>query len=319
MGAGSSCFSTLPLEARNPIVRYRSPIAGLVTAALTPLVMAGTANAAAFHLDVHFVSTPAKISNQASPVFTIARNVHYKIRDERCRVDAGAWKPCGTPWRPGRLADGTHTVQVMLRAGGQTATARYTWQIDTVKPSQPVVTGAAEGWQVLSAASASAAGSADTGSGLAGYQLRTATTGGWSAPAAGDSYTATTQGITTIEFRAVDRAGNTSAWVGGQIELDDTAPMLGQAPVTQASYPTDFTIDVPSVSDPESGVAGIEYRWYCGECGAWSGANPATGSTVPFSMMDGWYTVQFRAVDNAGNVSAWGDDVTFDVSAAGPG
>jgi hypothetical protein len=59
-----------------------------------------------------------------------------------------------------------------------------------------------------------ASGSTDTMSGFSSYQYRYSTNGGtsWSATSNGSSITIRNAGTYIVQFRAVDRVGNTSAW-----------------------------------------------------------------------------------------------------------
>src|SRR6185312_5023276 len=84
------------------------------------------------------------------------------------------------------------------------------------------VSGGSTAWQSVASVIISGAGSTDTGgSALSGYQHRTSTDGGstWSS-----SVTVTAQGRTIAQVRAIDGAGNVSAWVADEARIDTTAP-----------------------------------------------------------------------------------------------
>src|SRR5207248_857505 len=102
-----------------------------------------------------------------------------------------------------------------------------TVRLDRTIPTSPIVTGGTDGWQNVASADIGAASSTDTGgSGLTGYQYQTSTDGGttWSSPAAGSADLVTIEGETLVQLRAIDGAGNTSAWVQGTARIDRTLP-----------------------------------------------------------------------------------------------
>ncbi|MGI9186842.1 MAG: beta-propeller fold lactonase family protein, partial [Gaiellales bacterium] len=55
----------------------------------------------------------------------------------QCKVDAATWITCPTPFTTGALADGSHTVSLRIAdaQGNTTASASWTWTVDTVAPS----------------------------------------------------------------------------------------------------------------------------------------------------------------------------------------
>ncbi|MBK1782705.1 OmpL47-type beta-barrel domain-containing protein [Prauserella cavernicola] len=109
----------------------------------------------------------------------------------------------------------------------------------------------------------------------------------------------------TVEFRATDNAGNVSETgsvtftvVEGGGEEDTTAPTVsGEVTGTQdadGNYVGSATVAV-TAQDDDSGVASVEYQLDDGDFLSYEG---------PVRVADiGSHTVQFRATDNAGNVS----------------
>ncbi|MBS1906451.1 MAG: Ig-like domain-containing protein [Actinobacteria bacterium] len=112
--------------------------------------------------------------------------------------------------------------------------------------------------------------------------------GAWTAYAAPVSVTA--DGAHTARVRATDAAGNVSAVASADFRIDATAPA-----VTAESDPVARTVKA-AATDAGSGVAGIEYR--IGTDGAWT----AYTKTILVDVTT--QTVQLRARDKAGNVSA---------------
>jgi hypothetical protein len=109
-----------------------------------------------------------------------------------------------------RTVDGAGNVSSWSSSA---ATAANTVRLDRTAPTDPVVTGGS----LTCAASRTLSGSGSTdagGSGFAHYQHRISADNGvtWDVAVTGASLTLNTSGTYLIQFRAVDGAGNTSAW-----------------------------------------------------------------------------------------------------------
>jgi hypothetical protein len=154
----------------------------------------------------------------------------------------------------------------------------------------------------------SAAGSSDAGGAtLSGYQVRTSTDAGatWSAAAAGSSLTVSAEGETLVQFRAIDGAGNTSAWVQGVARLDRTTPGTPTVSGGSLAWQNVASVTVSGAGATDSGgsgVAGYEYRASTDGGTTWSAAAAGASDTV---AAEGQTLVQLRTVDGAGNHSAW--------------
>jgi hypothetical protein len=196
--------------------------------------------------------------------------------------------------------------------------------IDRTAPSLPAVSGGSAAWQNLASVNISASGSTDNLSGVT-YQYETSTDGGssWSQPTSGGSAQITAEGTTEVQFRAVDGAGNASAWspVDDQstVMLDHTAPSVPDVSGGSGSWSTGAseTVSAGAASDALSGVAGYQYQTSTDGGLTWSG--PVSGNSLTVSA-EGQTLLQFRAVDGAGNASAWspvgsGSTVKLDRSA----
>ena len=192
-------------------------------------------------------------------------------------------------------------------------TGASTARIDRALPSAPAVDGGSTSWQSAASVTVSASGSSDSGSGLSGYEYRTSTNGGgvWSAAVAGDALTVTAQKETLVQFRSVDYAGFHSAWTpaapsaGSTVRLDRTAPT---APSLSGGGPAwlnvpSITITAAGSSDTGgSGPPSYEQRTSADGGATWSAT--AAGGSIDVSA-EGELLVQMRAVDGAGNASAW--------------
>ena len=134
-----------------------------------------------------------------------------------------------------------------------------------------------------------AAGGSDATSGLAGYQYRVSVNGGaWRSPAPWYPAAIGIEGSSIVQFRSVDRAGNTSSWVpsvpgpDNTVNIDTTPPavptLTGASPLWQ---------DVPSVTvnasggadTSGSGFASFGYRLSTDGGTTWSPEVSGTGVT----------------------------------------
>ena len=105
-----------------------------------------------------------------------------------------------------------------------------------------------------------------------------------------------TEGVHDIDTSATDLAGNASPWRSQVVKIDLTVPTDTTAVPTGWSNTPEFTL---SGTDALSGIAAIQYRINGGSIQ--SGAN---GDTVTLGG-DGTYTIETRALDRAGQLSAW--------------
>jgi len=173
----------------------------------------------------------------------------------------------------------------------------------------PGASGGSSSWVTSGPRAVSVSGGSDALSGVASYDHRTSTDGGvtWSAPAAGPSVSVDTDGETLVQFRAVDDAGNVSAWspaagtAAATIRIDRAAPSVSVGGADGTWTGAASVTVTGTATDAASGVAATQYRTSTNG-GAWT--SPATGTSVAVST-EGETLVQFRAVDVAGNVSAW--------------
>jgi hypothetical protein len=116
--------------------------------------------------------------------------------------------------------------------------------------------------------------------------------------------TVSAAGTTVVQFRSIDAAGNRSGWVQGTVKLDRTAPTSPTVSggSTSWSAAASRTISAGAASDAVSGLARYEYRTSTNNGTTWSAAVAGASAVI---AAEGTTIVQFRSVDNAGNVSAW--------------
>ncbi|KKI91137.1 hypothetical protein WQ54_16470 [Bacillus sp. SA1-12] len=104
------------------------------------------------------------------------------------------------------------------------------------------------------------------------------------------------EGIYTIEYKSIDKAVNEEEVKSKAVKIDKTAPVSAASDVPKNKTNKDVSITL-SASDKHSGVAKTEYRMNDGE---W------TEYTEPInSFAEGKNLVDYRSIDNAGNVEAY--------------
>ncbi|GCB44242.1 hypothetical protein SNL152K_1531 [Streptomyces sp. NL15-2K] len=170
--------------------------------------------------------------------------------------------------------------------------------------------------EYVGSASVAISATDDGGSGVDGIQYAVGDTGDWrpyTAPVVVDQV-----GSHKVRYRAMDKAGNTSAEKSVEFTVvapssDDTTPPETSATVSGEQNPDGAYIDMATVtvsaSDTGSGVNTVEYAV---GSGAWQ---PYTAPVMVHQV--GTHTVRYRATDKAGNVAAE-KNVEFTVVAAPP-
>jgi hypothetical protein len=200
-------------------------------------------------------------------------------------------------------ADGTFTIahRAIDVAGQATAFKTDTLRVDTVLP---VNTSAVPASTWRPDALVLPLSGTDAGSGLATMQWRV--DGG--ATQDGGPAIVDTDGVHTLETRAVDAAGNQTAWRADTVRVDTTNP-VNDTPAAPAGWrTTPYSVDVEGSDGAGSGVARIERTVDGGAVDQ----NPA----VTISS-DGVHVLSTRIVDLVGHASAWRDE-TVSIDATAP-
>ena len=171
----------------------------------------------------------------------------------------------------------------------------------------PTVAGGSAVWQSVASVMVSASGSTDTLSGLLGYEYQTSTDNGatWSASTSGAATTISAEGQTLVRFRSIDNVALTSAWVQATVRIDRTAPTDPTVAGGSAVWQNVASVTVSasgSTDTPGSGLAGYSYRTSTNAGATWSAVTNAGSVAISAQLQT---LVQFRARDNASNVSGW--------------
>ena len=222
----------------------------------------------------------------------------------------------GTTWSPelsgtGVTVSAEGSTLVRFRsydvAGNASPWATATVMIDRADPTDPVVSGGSPAWQSVASLHLTAAGSADTGSGIATYQRETSIDGGttWSAPANASSLTVTSQGETLVRFRAVDVSGRFSNWVTGIARIDHTAPVKPTLTGGSPAWQNVASVDVAATGTTDTGGSGFDHLSYRTSTDGGTTWGPETTGTQVTVSSEGATLVQFRGRDFAGNVTPW--------------
>jgi hypothetical protein len=262
---------------------------------------------------VTITSKPAAWANSASPTFKWSKS--GTISSTTCQIDGGSFTACTTSKTYSGLTAGAHTFTVKVSGSSGSASKSYGWSIDLTDPVGPTaVTGGSLSWRNTTASLVPSGGS-DGESGLKSYQYRKSTDGGstWGTITSGNSASVSGAGTTITQFRAIDKAGNTSAWfptvadATNTVKIDKTLPtaptVTGGGAATEWQNIASFTLDASGSTDAGgSGFNKYQVR-YSSNGGTTYGA-ASDGATQTIST-EGNNWVQFRGVDNAGNASAW--------------
>jgi alpha-tubulin suppressor-like RCC1 family protein len=270
--AGQSAVA-IDIDATAPSVGISAPAHGTTTGDNTP--------------DVSFSATDALATTQ------------------ECRIDAGAYAPCASPWTAPTLSDGGHTLTVRATdAAGNTATDSVSLTVDTTNPvvgiSSPT-DGATIGdttpdiaFTVTDATAVTSQCRVDGGGWIACASP-------WTAPPLAD-------GSHTVDVEATDAAGNTGT-ASRTFSIDSTLPTVTiSSPVNGATTNN----NTPSVSFSTTGSPPVTT-----ECRVDSGAFGSCSSpwTVP-ALADGSHTLAVRATDALARTAT--SSITLNVDATAP-
>lgn len=117
------------------------------------------------------------------------------------------------------------------------------------------------------------------------------------------SETITCEGITTLYYKTVDEAGNNSDTSNLHIKIDKTSPTIPVIQMTDSngdeyiinSWTTSSSI-IMNLSDSVEDLSGLTYQYKIDD-GSWT-----EGMSKEFTE-DGIRTIEYRAIDEAGNIS----------------
>jgi hypothetical protein len=196
------------------------------------------------------------------------------------------------------LTEGANTIVVVATdAAGNSASVTRSVTLDTAVPALTVSVPLAGA--VIGSSSVTVSGTTDPGADVTvnGVQAAVSPTGAWSLEVG----LAPPDGPHTITVRAVDAAGN-EATLTRTVTLDTIAPTVAASLAGTLGdngwYRSSVTVTLTG-SDATSSVTSVE--WRLNGTGAW---NSQSGSSATVSLSaDGTYLVEYRAIDQGGNVA----------------
>jgi Bacterial Ig-like domain len=253
-------------------------------------------------------------ANSSGSSGTIAFSANEGVTGFQCRVDAGSWGACTSPYSYGPLADGSHTFEVKASAdlaGNAGTTTSYGWTIDTVPPNTSMTS---QPSSLSNSASPSFSLSATEVGSTFDCELDG---GGFASCSSPKSYSGVADGAHTFQVRAVDPAGNADASPASYSwTIDATPPDTSIGP----SYPFSLTTATGATFDFSSTEGGSTFACSLDGSAFTSCSTPKTYS----ALADGSHTFQVRATDAATNTDptpasyTWTIDTTPPVTTIGP-
>ena len=296
----------LSIQKLQPLLRSCAIAAAVCAVAAAPAAARPAMRFATTTLAVKLTSHPAAFSHSPTASFAWGTTGTGTVT---CRLDAGPWAKCSKKRSYPGLADGAHAFTVRIATRRQSRSAVYHWTVDTLAPSDPIVAGGSSGW-TNAAVTITASGSTDA-NGVTYQSRRSLNAGAWSSPVNGPSISITAAGTTWVQFRAVDRAGNATAWApaGGTATatamIDKTAPTVPLVAGGSAAWSDAQSVTITPSGSTDAGGSGLgayEYRTSSDGGATWGAATAA--ASLPVSA-EGQTQVEYRGTDLAGNVSAW--------------
>jgi hypothetical protein len=253
--------------------------------------------------------------NDPTPTFSLASSEAGSTF--ACRMDAGSFTPCSSPYTGPRLTQGAHTfsVKAIDAAGNESAIISRSFTLDSRPPAAPVITATVPG----SPANANAPrvkGSATVPSTVRLYKT-TGCTGVAAVVGSASKFASTGLEVpvaddTTNRLRATatDAAGNTSPCSAAQTYVEDsTAPETTISDGPSGSTSELFPIFSFTSSQPGST---FECRFDSEPFAACSG--PDASHTPALPLLPGLHTFEVRATDAALNTDPTPASRTFTVT-----
>ncbi|MFM9328968.1 OmpL47-type beta-barrel domain-containing protein [Paenibacillus mesotrionivorans] len=221
-----------------------------------------------------------------------AHKSQYKIGAE------GQWHDYTEPFTVSD--DGANTIfaRTLDWAGNVSEEVNVTVLIDKVAPNVPTIEATTTDW-TFQDVTVELTGGLDFGSGLKELQYKLGPTENWATYSGPMVITA--EGLTEIQARAVDIAGNLSRESAISVKIDKVAPTSPRIEVSTKEWTNQTVVmEVIQGTDDRSGIKKTQYK--IGSAGNWM------DYSVKVSLeADGEYDIFARSLDHAGNISteAW--------------
>jgi len=217
-----------------------------------------------------------------------------------CRLNEGVWSPCEEMLPLENLLDGPYFLRVRQtdEAGNRSVDALAGWEVDTRPPSAPTVSGGPSGPSRFTTARFEV-----SGEDRARFECRL-NAGPWLLCPTPVSFGPVVEGRYRAWFRQVDPAGNRSAATSRFWVMDSTPPAVSSADLSRIGRWGRYLLSVQA-SDAGSGPGRIEVSFSASGPDARADRRVPWRQTVRVSISGRKAPLWVRAVDRAGNRSAW--------------
>ncbi len=225
---------------------------------------------------------PPAATNSRTATFTFTTGGASSVT---CQLDGGSMAACSSPWTYNNLPDGSHSFVLHgTDPAGNSASATYTWTVDTVPPVVSITSGPTNPTATRSTTFAFTTNEGTTTCGL---------DGAFSACSSPDTFTPA-DGTHTFAVRATDAAGNSTTTGNYVWLLDSTKPVISGLKYTCSASTGELDVTYTVVEANLSSVTCV----YAG--------NPVTCSAGGYSgnMNGASSTFSVTATDVAGNQGA---------------
>lgn len=239
--------------------------------------------------------------NFTSPTNSLSNTLKFDASDSgsgilstTCQLDQNQAAPCSLTVTYASLADGNHTLNVASKdnAGNTSAPLQMNWLVDRTLPITTIFAGPSATTNQTTASFDF--GANENGSGLRDFQCKL-DSGTFASCTSPKTFASLSEGVHVFSVYSVDKAGNQSATVTHNWQIDLTAPT-----VTITSAPANF-INVTTASFQFSGSNGVA-NFQCRIDNA-AFAN-CTSPKSYSSLAEGSHTFEVLGSDLAGNQSA---------------
>ncbi|WP_166243980.1 OmpL47-type beta-barrel domain-containing protein [Paenibacillus turpanensis] len=210
----------------------------------------------------------------------------------------------------------TISARTIDHAGNSSLVRTAVISIDRTAPAQPMITPETTGTTSAAAVSVSIDGGSDGGSGFKQieYSLSGASTLGWTPYSAPISITS--EGLTTVNARAVDLVGNVSSVSMAVVQIDRTAPAVPVI-VTPVQGGTTGN-NKPAIQGTAEAGSSVTLRLDGNLLSPLAAGGGQWSYTPSSALADGVHTVTAFAKDTAGNESPVTASVSFTVDTTAP-
>lgn len=268
--------------------------------------------------DTSITANPTNPSNNNTPVFSFTGSdgAGSGIASFECQVNGGGFSACTSGSSFGPFTDGSHTFEVRAidNIGNiDSSPASYTWTVDIAEPDT-TITVTPPNPDNNSTPSFAFTGNDGAGSGVASFECQIDGIGGFTTCTSGASFGPLTDGLHTLEVRAVDGAGNSDStpasytWTVDAISPDTT---ITSNPLNPSNIPNP-TFDFTGDDGAGTGVASFE-------CQIDGGGFMACTSGSSFGPLgNGSHTFEVRAIDMTSNADPTPATYTWVIDLAYP-